>query len=91
MTTLTERLNKFLATNFDDVATEEEAHAAIKELKALHEAVAGSIEDDLAALAVKFKIDVYLGDYGNGRHVCLEPDEWHDYAVGEWVPSSATC
>lgn len=88
---LQESLNAFLATDYGKIEYQDEAGKAIDALTKLHERIAGAIEDELADLAVKFKIDVYLGDYGTGRSVQIEEDEWSDYAVGEWVPSSARC
>ena len=88
---LQESLNAFLATDHGKIADYDEAKKAIDGLKKLHEQIAGAIEDELADLAVRFQIPVYIGDYGNGRSVQLEEDDYEDYAVGEWVNSSARC
>ena len=88
---LQESLNAFLATDHDKIAEYDEAKKAIDGLKNLHAQIAGAIEDELADLAVRFQIPVYIGDYGNGRSVQLVEDAYEDYAVGEWVPSSSRC
>lgn len=88
---LQESLNAFLTTDHGKIEDHDEAKKAIDSLKKLHEQIAGAIEDELADLAVRFQISVYIGDYGNGRSVQLEEDPYEDYAVGEWVPSSARC
>lgn len=88
---LQESLNAFLTTDYGKVEDPAEAEKAIDTLKKLHDQIAGAIEDELADLAVKFQINVYIGEYGNGRSVQLEEEEYSEFAVGEWVPSSARC
>ena len=70
--------------------TEEDAEKLVKELTRLH----GFVEDTLAEVAVEHQIDVYLGDYGNGRHVALRDIDYgwcQEYTAGQWVSSSSTC
>ena len=80
---LQESLNAFLATDHGKITEYDEAKKAIDGLKNLHTQIAGAIEDELADLAVRFQISVYIGDYGIGRSVQLEEDAYEDYAVGE--------
>ena len=75
----------------DKIAEYDEAKKAINGLKNLHAQIAGAIEDELADLAVRFQIPVYIGDYGNGRSVQLVEDAYGECAVGEWVSSSSRC
>ena len=89
--TLQEKLKQFVETDHGKIADYDEAKKAIDGLKNLHAQIAGAIEDELADLAVRFQIPVYIGDYGNGRSVQLVEDAYEDYAVGEWVPSSSRC
>jgi hypothetical protein len=70
--------------------SKEDVKKLIKELTRLH----GFVEDTLAEVAVEHQIDVYLGDYGNGRHVALQDIDYgwgQEYTAGQWVSSSSTC
>jgi hypothetical protein len=67
-----------------------EAKEAIKELQNTY----SLIEDCLAEIGVHHKIDVYLGEYGDGgRSLVLEDIDngWDSYKAGEWISSSSTC
>lgn len=69
--------------------TYDEAKQLIKELQGLTDYV----EDVLSDVGVEHQIEIYLGDYGNGRFLILQDiDEWGDkYSAGEWRSSSSTC
>lgn len=70
--------------------SKEDAKKLVKELTRLH----GFVEDTLAEVAVEHQIDVYLGDYGNGRHVALQDIDYgwgQEYTAGQWISSSSTC
>lgn len=70
--------------------SKKDAEELINQLIRLH----GFVEDTLAEVAVEHQIDVYLGDYGNGRHVALQDIDYgwgQEYTAGQWVSSSSTC
>ena len=50
-----------------------------------------SIKDIVVGLALKYKINVYLGDYGNGESLQLTDSDWYYTSAGDWVSSSRTC
>jgi hypothetical protein len=50
-----------------------------------------TIKDIVVDLAVKHKVSVCLGNYGNGESLQLEDDSWYGVSAGDWVSSSATC
>lgn len=63
-----------------------DAQKLIKELEGLTD----HVEDVMSDVGVEHQIEVYLGDYGNGRFLVLEDDS-DGYSAGEWRSSSSTC
>jgi hypothetical protein len=50
-----------------------------------------SIKDIVVDLALKHKIHVSLGDYGNGESLQLEDSSWYGTSAGDWLSSSEGC
>lgn len=63
-----------------------DAQKLIKELEGLTD----HVEDVMSYVGVEHQIEIYLGDYGNGRFLVLEDDP-DGYFAGEWRSSSSTC
>ena len=81
----------------DEVAakySEEQIQEAKKKLNALVkelEEFTAAKEANIIDLALEFKLYVSLGDYGSGRHLCLDDGDWNGNSRGDWVSSSSTC
>lgn len=69
--------------------TKDEARKAIGDLCKVIDVV----EEALSEIGVYHQLDVYLGEYGNGRSLALEDCEinWQEYCAGDWISSSSTC
>lgn len=80
-----------LGLNVESITSEAEAQSWMDRLQAAHTKVAGALENQMSDLGLKFEISVYLGDYGSGRSLLLQDDEWGDGKRGDWISSSSQC
>ena len=89
---LQQKVAAVLAADYSNVS-ESDADATVKELTETLESVANFIETRLTDIAVKYEMYVYIGEYGNGRHVVTTQREADVYGVdvGDWLSSSSTC
>lgn len=50
-----------------------------------------SLEKVLVAFALEYELELTLGEYGSGRTLVLERNDWYDKYRGEWLYSSEAC
>jgi hypothetical protein len=50
-----------------------------------------SLEKVLVAFALEYELYLSLGDYGTGRTLLLDDNNWSDKKRGEWFYSSESC
>lgn len=56
-----------------------------------HEEIVDKSEQKLVEYALKHNLRLYLGNYGNGKTLLLEDNDWAGKERGEWLYSSETC
>ncbi|ASD50514.1 hypothetical protein FDI24_gp233 [Acidovorax phage ACP17] len=71
--------------------SQKEAQTYLDAMSKAYEKVAGLLEDRMAEVALAYNLYLYLGDYGSGRTLLLQDDEWTGKSRGEWMSSSEAC
>lgn len=81
-----------LPTLSDDL-TYQQAEKMIKGVIQEMNTAVTAYESWLSSAAVKYGVDVNIGDYGSGKSVVIDEYTARNYGkdIGDWVHSSETC
>lgn len=69
----------------------DEHQIVLNEMVQKYESFVEQEEQKLVEYALEHNLRLSLGDYGTGRTLVLEDDDWSGNKRGEWLYSSETC
>lgn len=71
------------------------AKETLEKMKNNYEKIVADLEREMIDYALENKLYLMLGDYGNGRSLIIDKDNYYvkhgDKQVGDWLYSSETC